>query len=281
MTFDTTLIAWLVLMTAVAAFTQGFCGFGYGILSMALVSLVAAGMERVSVVITMGALVAITTIYLMTRRDNKTDWKQVGLLLVGSAVCVPFGYWFLAVFGDRAVFRLVLGVALLGFAVYGLARPHVKRKMPLWAAPLFGGFSGLLTGAFSTGGPPMVFYLYTQEDDPRLAKGTLQVVFTMTCLFRLTTVALAKPGLTAELFGAWVYIIPGTIVLTVLGHWMSKRLSIRVFRVVVYGVIALAGVMNVAKGLSGPPTRQVDPPVAQSASRRDSTRSAARWPMIS
>ena len=127
----------------------------------------------------------------------------------------------------------------------------MKRRIPVALAPVFGFFSGLLSGAFSSGGPPIVMYLYAQEDDPRQAVGTTQAVFMGGNLYRLIVVALGERGISAELGLRTALLAPFAVAAGLIGFRLAQRFSIRPFLIAVYSVIVLSGVLNVYKGLLG------------------------------
>ena len=112
-----------------------------------------------------------------------------------------------------------------------------------------GSSTGTIDGAFSSGGPPIVLYLYSQEDDPRLAVGTVQAVFCGAGIYRLVIVGLGERGFTADMLGTAALLAPVVILGTLAGYLVARRVSCRAFLLGVYGVIILAGAMNIAKGI--------------------------------
>jgi uncharacterized membrane protein YfcA len=242
-------LALLAVIVFGAAFAQGFSGFGYGILAMAMLSLVITDLERASVFVTLSVMVLVTTLLLRSRRDVRIDWRQAAGLFLGILAGSPFGYWFMLRQGGMPICRVVFGVVLVLFALNGLLRPHIRRRLSVALAPVFGVFSGLLSGAFSSGGPPIVLYLYSQEDDPRLAVGTVQAVFCGAGIYRLVIVGLGERGFTADMLGTAALLAPVVILGTLAGYLVARRVSCRAFLLGVYGVIILAGAMNIAKGI--------------------------------
>mgnify|MGYP000941385119 CR=1 FL=1 len=151
------------------------------------------------------------------------------------------------------VCRIVFGICLLLFALNGFLKPHLKRHIPGMYAPGFGLFSGLLSGAFSSGGPPIVLYLYAREDDPRLAVGTLQAVFLSASLYRLVVVLAGHRGIGGALLLQAAFASPFVVLATMAGYWAARRLPCRRFLQGVYVMISLAGISNLLKGLGDLP----------------------------
>ena len=232
-----------------AALAQGFSGFGFGIVMMASLSMCGADLERASVLTTMLSTVLVVSLLLQTRRYMRVDWKQAGLLGIGLLAGVPIGYRLLLHYGGLPVGRIVFGIVLIAFAVNRMVTPHLKRRIPLFLAPVFGLFSGLLGGAFSSGGPPVVIYLYAQEDDPRQAVGTTQAVFLSSNIYRLGLVACGERGLSAALGWQALLLAPVAVVAGMVGFRLARRFSLRPFLAAVYGVIILSGCINIYKGV--------------------------------
>ncbi|MCF7854737.1 MAG: sulfite exporter TauE/SafE family protein [Candidatus Pacebacteria bacterium] len=238
----------LICFTALAAFVQGFCGFGYGILLMAQLSFASSQMERASVFVTLSIIPLLIVLILRSRHVAKIDWKQGLYVSGGMLVCIPIGYGFVYTYGSMPIFRMVFGAALMLFALNGMCRPHIKRKIPSATAPVFGGFSGVLSGAFSSGGPPLVLYFYAQEDDPRQAVGTLQIAFLFAAFYRLFVVVAFGGGLSWDLTLKAVLVTPSVLILTVVAHILASRTNRAVFVKVVHSLILCAGIVNVVKG---------------------------------
>jgi uncharacterized protein len=236
-----------------AALAQGFSGFGFGIILMATLSLCGADLERASVLSTLLSTALVITLLFQTSRRMRVDWKQAASLGIGLLVGVPIGYRLLLRFGEMPVGRIVFGLVLIAFALNRMFTPHLKRHISLFFAPAFGLFSGLLGGAFSSGGPPVVMYLYTQEDDPRQAVGTTQAVFLASNLYRLTWVFCGERGISAALGLRAMLLTPVVIAAGLFGFQLARRFSLRPFLIAVYGVIILSGCINVYKGICGWP----------------------------
>jgi len=242
-------LAVLAAIALGASFAQGFTGFGYGILAMAMLSLLTASLERASVFITLTATALAITLLIRSRRDMRLDWKQASLLLLGVLGGSPLGYWFVLRQGDMPVCRLVFGAVLLLFALNGILKPHIKRHIPTPVAPGFGLLSGLLSGAFASGGPPIVLYLYAQEDDPRFAVGTMQVVFLGSSVYRLAIVGFGERGFTRDLVLLSAEAVPLVILGTLAGYVVARKVSCRVFLLCAYALIVIAGALNIVKGI--------------------------------
>jgi len=242
---------WLFcLLVGFGAFSQGFTGIGFGIIILAGVAFTPWNFERSAVVVNLLVLCLNVIIIYASRKDARVNWVLVGYILLGSAVGVPLGYWFILDVGDRPLFRLVFGAVLMAFAVHELFRPKIRKPLPKPAGLLAGLMGGFLNGAFTAAGPPMAVFVYSQHKEPALLKGTLQVLFLITSVWRLSNVMLFGKGITLPVVKLAALALPIALGLAYVGHLASRRVSTRTFLRVVYTLIAFAGVMQIAKGLN-------------------------------
>jgi hypothetical protein len=175
----------------------------------------------------------------------------VSYILLGAAVGVPLGYWFILDMGDRPLFRFVFGAALTAFAANELFRARIRNPLPKPAGLLAGLIGGFANGAFTAAGPPMALFVYSQHKEPALLKGTLQILFLITSVWRLANVMFFGKGITLPVIKLAALALPITLALAYVGHMASRRVSARAFLMVVYTLIAFAGVMQIVKGLRG------------------------------
>jgi uncharacterized membrane protein YfcA len=238
-----------IAAVSVAAFVQGFTGLGFGIVTMAALAVFMQDVERASVLATMLVMLVNVAVIAVGLKHAPIDWRKAGLVLAGYAVAMPLGYAFVSTFHDGPLVRWVLGLVLLAFALNGFLRPHIRRRLRLWAASAAGFFGGLLGGAFSTGGPPIAMYLYSQEEQPAQAKSTLQVVFLAGAVWRTVYIAAWGRGIAFEQLKMVALAVPAVVLFTGLGHLSSRRVASGVFLRAVYAVIGAAGVFNILKGI--------------------------------
>ncbi|MBN1557016.1 MAG: sulfite exporter TauE/SafE family protein [Lentisphaerae bacterium] len=235
-----------------AAFTQGFSGFGYGVVAMAALAFFWPDLERASVMVTMQVLAVCIVLGLLTRREpGSIDWKLVWMLSPGMILGLPFGYRFILHAGSMPVFRAVFGLILMAFSLLGLVRPHFRNPLPALLAPVVGLVSGLISGAISSGGPPLVIYLYSREPDARRAKGTAQALFIVSVLARLVVVQAGARPVSGAMAAAVLVSLPLVAGFTACGHYLSHKTSALTFSRIVYVLIGLAGLMNLLMALGG------------------------------
>jgi hypothetical protein len=249
--FDPQYVWLFCLLVGFGAFSQGFTGIGFGIIILAGVAFTPWNFERSAVVVNLLVVCLNLIIIYASQKETRIHWALVGYILIGSAIGVPLGYWFILDVGDQPSFRLVFGAALTAFAANELFRPRIRNPLPKPAALLAGLIGGFSNGAFTAGGPPMALYVYSQHKEPALLKGTLQFLFLTTSVWRLANVLWFGKGITLPVVKLAALSLPITLALAYVGHLASRRVSSRTFLIIVYALIALAGVMQIAKGVRG------------------------------
>lgn len=223
-----------------AAFVHSAIGFGIGLVSMPILATVLDVRTAAPIVALMGLSINGA---LISRLWRSVDFRASSRLLVGAAVGMPLGAAILRVAPEDAV-RVVLGVLLmaLGLSHFVSARlPTLERKA--WGY-LFGFLSGLLGGAYTLIGPPIVMYGAMRRWPPERFRATLQGYFfpasALMCLTHLVS------GLwTTRVVGLYaVGLVPVVGGLT-LGHALATRMPAGRFQHVLYIALVAFGVMLV------------------------------------
>ena len=229
----------------VAAFVQGYAGFGFGIVAMALLAFLPVDMERAAAAANAVGVIQLGTLLAITWRRHGVAWRPALVIALGAATGLPLGYAFIVTYGDAPLFGLCLGLVLLAFALQGLValrRSLATRPWPRWLAFPVGLASGLLGGAFVSGGPPVVLYLTSRVEDPRAMKATIQLVFLIGMCLRLALVGGGPVGFDRSLLLAAVVALAPVMLAIVVGHRLSQRAGVATFRRVVFGLIGVAGI---------------------------------------
>ncbi|MEM7148142.1 MAG: sulfite exporter TauE/SafE family protein [Verrucomicrobiota bacterium] len=219
----------IVLLLAGAAFVQSFSGFGMALVAIAALPMLMDVREAIALITVFNLLVTITTLVMNWRGFR---FRGAGGVIVGFVVGIPLGYYFLQGLDERVVIR-VLGAALVGLAVFEIAmlrRGHLA--LPKWMGGACGLTGGVLGGAFNTGGPPIVAYVYSQDWSKAQIVATLQVAFLCGGLFRTSLMAVeGEHSVRIWTIVAWAAL--PTLFSVWMGYRMLGRVSLRWLR---YGV---------------------------------------------
>jgi uncharacterized membrane protein YfcA len=175
----------LLLATAVlslAGFVQGLTGFGFGMTAMSLLPLV-LGLHEAQAVVTLTSTAACVLMAAVTLRD--VPWAGLPRLWLGTLVGVPLGFELFESLPQAMITR-VLGVMLCSMVLFEfLVARRTSLRWPRWLEPIVGVASGILTGAFNIGGPPLVACIYSQPWSKEQHVAGLTAVFLSGGLIRV------------------------------------------------------------------------------------------------
>ena len=113
-------------------------------------------------------------------------WNDLAQLVVPTVIGIPIGVFLLSQVDSVLVTRS-LGVILIIYGAYNLLG-HVMPPLrnPAWAY-VAGFSSGLLSGAFNTGGPPVIVFANARGWTADQFRGNLQTYFLLTSFCLLYT----------------------------------------------------------------------------------------------
>lgn len=224
----------------------GICaGFGGGLTSMPLITMVlplkmAAPM---SVIVGTG-----TALYATWLSRKETDWKSAAVLIIFSLLGIPVGLYALSYLSDH-IMKIGLGGFIILYSFYSLFIPRLPVYDKRWIAAPMGAVAGALGAAFSTNGPPVVMYGMLRNLGPAAFRGTLNAFFTannIAIIGGLTTSGI----LTISTVKLVVLCIPTMILGSIVGQYVHKRISVKVFRIMVFLLLIASGAMLI-KGATG------------------------------
>lgn len=238
------ILAFCVACVFLAAIVRGYSGFGFSLLTVTALSLV---LPTAQIVPSIFMLEIAASIHLLPSIWRDIHWRSILPLLIGCLIGTPFGVWFLANV-PAAPMQIALGMVVLVFTVL-LWRGFAMKAMPgLAASTAAGTASGLLNGAFGTGGPPVILFYFASPAGNIAGRASIIAYF-------LGTDLMALPLLAHQDLLAWDSAIRALIFLPalLLGIWVGSR-SFRgadpaTFRKWVLVLLALLAVMSAAQGL--------------------------------
>ncbi len=215
-------------IVGLGSFVQGVTGFGFALLSVGLLSLVADVYWAVPIV---AVLAPVQVAYNCWLHRAGVSMRETIPVVIAAAVALPIGVTVLYDIPPHLV-RPVLGVVIIGLTIVpklflGFGG-RVLGTMPFKL--LFGVLAGLVGGATAAPGPIIISYLYASRSDRHQAKSDGQLALTLlgTMIFGLHM--LRSPEPTAQLLYA-APLIPVVLVATLGGMRVSTRLPNRQIRI--------------------------------------------------
>jgi uncharacterized protein len=202
-----------------SALVQGIAGFGGSLVAMALLPLVWEIRTAVGVSTVFGIVL---TMFLAFQLRAHMQRAEIVPMVVAGAVGVPLGVSFLHGVEVRWVIA-TLGVILLVHAGWSLVGHKAGARVGRWAAPLAGFVGGMLSGAFSTAGPPALMYATARNWPRDTFRANLQAFFLSTSTFSLVGFVMTDV-VTLDTMRINLTLLPALA----LGGWLGHRISGRI-----------------------------------------------------
>jgi uncharacterized membrane protein YfcA len=232
------LLTCLVLMVAESVYVT--LGFGAGLISVGGLALLLPELRDVVVLLLLVNLPAELWVVWTSRRD--IVWRGVLVLFTGIAVGIPVGTWLLR-WGKPEILLMALGLLLVAVGIVFLIVPTTRRRTwPAWVAPPVGVLSGLLTGLFGTGGPPLVLYYQLGGAGKAAFRGHLMAIFLLMTTVRVPSYAAFGLITPTRLWSA-LLVLPAVLAGALIGNRIHLQLGEETFRRLVSGALVVIGLL--------------------------------------
>jgi uncharacterized membrane protein YfcA len=237
------MVAEVVLVLVLATLVRAVVGFGDALLAMPLLTLLVGVRVATPLVGLTGGTLALAMVTVSWRH---LDLRAVGGLLAAAVAGVPVGVLLLVRLPED-VLRAVIGVLVVAYALYRLARlPLPLLRSPWWVAP-FGFGAGALGAAGNVSGPPLVLYASLRRYPPARLRATLQGYFLGSSLLIVAGHGIA--GLwTAQVWRLYALAMPAMFVALAVGGALGRRLPARRFERVLDLVLLAVGTLLLLVG---------------------------------
>lgn len=239
--------AMLIVIAVMFLYTfVGICaGFGGGLTSMTLITMVLPLKMAAPMSVMVGTATALYATWLSRK---ETDWKSAAVLILLSFAGIPVGLYALSYLPDH-IMKIGLGGFIIIYSFYSLFIPRLPIYDKRWIAAPMGAIAGALGAAFSTNGPPVVMYGMLRNLGPAAFRGTLNAFFTANNIAIIG--GLATSGiLTISTIKLVLFCIPTMILGSIVGQYVHKRISVKIFRIMVFLLLIASGAMLI-KGATG------------------------------
>jgi len=227
----------LSLIVLVAGLISGTTGFGFGLFTVGIFSLL-MDVPRATAISSLVGLTSILANVWSTRRS--IAWREAWPLLATGVPATAVGVYMLHSLPVADLRVSIAVMILIGSALtfWAPPKPIIHGAWP-WGY-LSGTVSGLFGGAINMGGPPLVFYTLLRGWDKGMCKGVFSIVFFAVSLVRIPLYALAGDITGHVLLTSLILIVPALLG-TFVGARLFRRLSTRAFRYAATAVlVALA-----------------------------------------
>jgi uncharacterized membrane protein YfcA len=226
-----------LLVLFLAALAQGFLGFGYGILAVGGLSLL-QDLEWSASVVNVTGLVTTTGLVLALARH--ADWRLVLRLAPGIGIGIVAGVYLLGSLDTRPL-KLMLGVSITAIAAWNLSTWRPTGHPPAWYDGPVSLVSGVFTGLFNMGAPPLIAHVYRRDETPDALRATVQLTLLISVVVRLGT-AFGNGMLTTDVWRASAIGVIASVFGAALGLFLGRRISAARFQRATWCALALFGV---------------------------------------
>ncbi|MEJ8825851.1 TSUP family transporter [Variovorax humicola] len=226
----------------IATCAQSLTGFAFGLILLGLVGVLhLAPLADAANVASVLTLVQASVVLRGSRKS--IDLATLRDTALGSGVGVVIGVFLLGWLSGNVVLllRVLLGITILACATALVARSApLRERSSRTSFCAFGLASGLMSGLFSSAGPPLVYQFYRQPMNPLAVRQTLVMIFAFNALLRLA-MTVPTGQFSTHAAGLSLLAMPVVLVLT----WLIKRhppdWSSRTVRGLVCALLVLAG----------------------------------------
>jgi len=192
---------------------------------------------------TAAPLVALVTstleITLLIRYRGSFNLRAVWRLIAASILGIPLGVWALRGINEKVLLH-VLGFVMAGYASYALLNFKLPElQHPAWAY-LAGFLSGVLSGAYSVGGPPVIMYGNCRRWLPDEFKSNLQGLFLVNDVLTIFGHGLSG-NLTPTVGKTYLLALPIIVLGVLAGAGLDRYLNPLTFRKIVLGLLVIMG----------------------------------------
>ncbi|MDB5731934.1 MAG: hypothetical protein JWQ03_1829 [Variovorax sp.] len=227
---------------AIATCAQTLTGFAFGLILMGLVGMLE--MVPLADAANVASVLTLVQACVVLRGSRKSlDLAALRDKVLGSSVGVVAGVLLIGWLSGNVVLvlRFLLGLTILACAATMLLRAApLRERSSRGTFRAFGLVSGVMSGLFSSAGPPLVYHFYRQPMEPVAIRQTLVMIFAFNAFLRLLLVV-PSGHFSVRAAGLGLLAMPLVLALT----WLMKRRppnwSARTVRMIVCALLVLAG----------------------------------------
>lgn len=231
-----------VLAVLFAGVVRGFSGFGAGMVLVPSLSLIYNPMIAV---VTVVLLETIPAIQLLPGAISKCDWWSVIPMSIAAIISIPFGS-FILVYADAQTIQNSISILVMCCVLILATGWRYKGEYTLKASTMTGMTSGLISGATSLGGLPVILYYLSSRHSSKVYRASIVVFLVFSTLVSLVTY-IAHGIITSEIMVRTAWLASFFIIAIWLGSSLFGKVPESIFRVV---TLTLLGGVGLAMLLS-------------------------------
>ena len=234
---DGTVLGLYLLATFIGGMTTGIAGFAMGLVVSGVWLHILTPIQTAALIVGYALLAQTFTIW---KLRHAMSWRKVMPFVIGGAVGVPIGTMLLA-YTNPAYLRIGVGVLLVLYSIYGLAKPALKPVPGGVPADIgIGFFNGLLGGMTGLGGIVVTVWCQLRNWPKDVQRAIFQPV--ILAAQAMTAISLAFAGAyTTETIKLYLYGVPALAAGVWIGLKLYGKLDEAAFRKVILVLLLVSG----------------------------------------
>ncbi|GAB6109612.1 sulfite exporter TauE/SafE family protein [Fusibacter bizertensis] len=230
------MIAFIILVSAIV---QGATSFGFSLLALPLLGYF---FDLKVIVPTLVIFSIVLNLIILVRIKLLPKIRPL-LLLAFFAICsIPIGVKVL-LFVDEMILKKIVGLLLITISILMFKGITITLKHKNLSYMIAGILSGILNGAVSLSGPPIVVLLASDNKNKNEFRASLTFLFLL--LNIVTIILFVKNGLfnNKEIFNL-INFLPVMIIGTFMGIYLGNKINEQNFKKIVLALLMIMGVLN-------------------------------------
>ena len=164
----------LLIVISFSGFIRGFLGFGSGLITIPILSLLYSPIFA----IVFNIIIEIpTTIYLTIIGTKTCRFKEISPMFFSTILTIPIGIIFLLAINEQVI-KIIMSVLVIFFVILIASGWRLKSTITTYVLIFTGTISGLMQGITGMGGPPIVTVLLSKGDNNDVTRGNTLIMFT-------------------------------------------------------------------------------------------------------
>jgi len=236
---DAILLGLFLSATFLGAVVSGVAGFGMGVVFAGVWAHILTPIQTATLIVGYGL---VTQSYGIWKLRHALSWRRLAPFLIGGTVGAPIGALLLT-YVDPTYLTPAVGVLLVLYSIYGLARPEIEPvKVGLTADAGIGVINGLLGGLTGLVGIIVTIWCQLRGWPKDEQRAVFQPV--MVAASALTAVSLSIAGVvTAETIKLYLLGLPLLLAGLWIGFKLYGKLNDALFRRVLLALLLVSGLV--------------------------------------
>jgi len=231
-------LAYFLAATFIGGVTSGLSGFAMGLVVSGVWLHIITPTQNALLIVLCGLVTQGSGIW---KVRHAIKWRSVAPFVIGGLVGIPAGTALLKMV-DQGTLRLCMGVLLVIYSLYSLARPALKPLQSGVATDLgVGVLNGFVAGLTGLGGVVVTLWCQLRGGSKDAQRAIYQPVLFAT--FATTAISYAFAGAyTVETLKLYVFALPVLIAAIWCGFWLYGKLDDAAFRKIILLLLLVLGV---------------------------------------